>query len=76
MKSIFQRRKDFSFSWIGCLTKAKEPSLLYYLLVDEGITFCIRTFLRVLARKEMQTASSKSQNQITDSISNDNNRYA
>ena len=30
---------DFSFSWIGCLTKASEPSLSYYLSIAGVIPF-------------------------------------
>ena len=49
----------FSFSLTSCLTKAKEPSLSYYLPTAGGRADVFMPFRRTLARSEMQTASSK-----------------
>ena len=47
----------FSFSKTGCLTKAKEPILLYYLIITgRERTNGFIPFLRALAQSEMQTA--------------------
>ena len=44
---------EFSISLTGCLSKAKEPSLPYYLLIDEFMPFS-----GALAWFKTQTASS------------------
>ncbi len=62
---------EFSFSWTGCQTKAKEHSLPYYLLIAGGRQ--MDSSLRVLAQNEMWTASSRIWTQVTDSISYDDN---
>ena len=35
-QSLTSWNLEFSFSWTGCLTKAKEPSLPYYLPIAGG----------------------------------------
>ena len=50
---------EFSFSLTGCVTKVKEPSLPYYLPIDEGRIIGLIPFPRVLVLREMQSISSK-----------------
>ena len=56
-KSATGLNSEFSFSWTGCHTKIKEPSLLYYLLIVEGRIVGFIPFPRVLTLCEMQIAS-------------------
>ena len=67
---------EFSFSEAGCHTKAKEPSLPYYLpiIADDGIVGYI-PFLTIFALSEMQTTPSKNRTRFAVSISNVDNHY-
>ena len=61
-KAIFKQstdslNKEFSFK-IGCLTKATEPNLPYYLLIDGGRINGFMLFSRALEQREIPTASS------------------
>ena len=42
-------KSKFSFSWISCHIKAKEPSLPFYLPIDGGRIVGFIPFLRALA---------------------------
>ena len=42
---------DFSFSLAGCLTKAKEPNLLYYLPIAGEENQLIQTYLEDISAK-------------------------
>ena len=71
LKSIF-------FLPTGCLTKAKELSLPYHLLMRRsralaGHLLMRRRRSRALAQREMQTVSSKIWTQVADFISSDDN---
>ena len=62
--SIFQGsltclNSEISFSKTGCLTKAKEPSLPYYLPLAGRRIIRFIPFPRVLVQCEMQSASSR-----------------
>ena len=59
---------EFSFSWIGCHSKVKEPALSYHLPIAGFIPFP-----RVLALYEIQTASSRIWTQVAGSIFYDDN---
>ena len=48
-----------SFSYIGYHTKVKEPSLAYYLCIAGERIIGFILFLRVLALRKIQTASSR-----------------
>ena len=65
---------EFTFLTV-CLTKAKEPSLSYYLSITSWKTDGSMPSLRTLARRETQTASSMIWTRVTDSIPWDDNRY-
>ena len=53
--SLTDFNSELSFSVIGCLTKAKEHSLLYWLPITGGRI----TLPRILVLWEMQLASSR-----------------
>ena len=55
--SLTGLNSEFSFSWTGCLTKAEEPSLPYYLPIAGGGIFGFIPFPRVLVLCEMQSVS-------------------
>ena len=79
-RSIFQRSKpclnsNFSFSSTGCLTKAKEVSLLYSLPKVNGSTDGFMPFPRALAWSEKQINSSRIWTRVTDFISYNGNCY-
>ena len=57
------------FFWTGCLTKAKEPSLPYYLLIATGMIHEFMPFPRTLAQSETQTALSRIWTRIANLIS-------
>ena len=62
-KSIFKQsttglNSEFSFKY-SCHTKVEEPSLPYYLPIDEGRIAGFIPFPRALVRCEMQTVSSR-----------------
>ena len=59
---------EFSFL-TGCLTKAKESSLLYYLHIAGERTDRFMSFPRAWAWSETQTTLSRFSSQIADSIS-------
>ena len=61
---------QFSFSLTGCITKAKEPNLSYYIPIAGREVMNLYLSSKALARNETQTASSGIW------ISNDHNRYA
>ena len=72
-RSVFQRsltglNSQFSFSYTGCLTKAKEPSLPYYLPADGGKIIAYIPFPKLLTLCEMQTASTVIWTRVTVSI--------
>ena len=64
---------DLSFSKTGCITKAKELSLPYYLLMTGREKIDI---LRIFTWSEMSADSSRIWTQLIDSISYDDNRYS
>ena len=66
----------FSFSQISCLTKAKEPSLPYYLPIAGEKTDGFLFFQRSLAGSETQIVSSRIWTLVVNSIYSDNNHYA
>ena len=67
---------EISFSLTGCQTNVKAHSLSYYLLISGGrIAACI-PFLRVLARCQMQAASTKIRTRVAMSISYHDDHYA
>ena len=53
-----------------------EPSLPYYLPIDEVGIEGFMSLLRALVLSEIQTALSRFSTQVTDSISHDDNCYA
>ena len=63
---------EFSSSWIGCLTKAKELSLPYYLSIAGERTDGFMPFSRTLMLIEMQPTLSRIWTRVTESISADN----
>ena len=79
-RSIFKRsltglNLEFSFSRTSFLTKAKGPSLLYYLPIAGGRIIGFIPFPRVLVLCEMQPVSSKIWTRVTVSISYNDNHY-
>ena len=79
-RSIFKRsltglNSEFSFSWTSYLTKAKEPSLSYYLPIAGGRIIGLITFPRVLVLYEMLLVSSRIWTRVAVSISYDGNHY-
>ena len=79
-RSIFKRiltglNLEFSFSYTSCLTKAEEPSLLYYLPIVGRRIIGFIPFPRVLVLCEMQSVSSRIWTRVTVSISYDDNHY-
>ena len=66
---------EFSFFLTGYQTKAKEPSLSYHLPIAGERTDGFMPFSRVLVWSETQTALSRIQIWVADSISYDNNNY-
>ena len=75
-QSMVGLKSEFSFSYIGYRTKAKEPSLPCYLPRARRRIVRFMAFLKELAQKEMQTASSKIWTWLIVSISCVDNRYA
>ena len=67
---------ECTFSDTGYLTKVKVYNVPCYLPIAGGRTDGFMFFLRALARRETQTASSRFWTRVTDSISNDDNHYA
>ena len=68
--SIFKQSKaglnsEFSFSYSGCLTEAKEPSMPYYLLIAGERTDGLMPFPRTLVQSEKQIASASIRTQVT-----------
>ena len=66
---------ESSFSYTSCLTKAEEPSLLYYLPIAGGRIIGFIPFPRVLVLCEMQSVSSRIWTRVAVSISYDDNNY-
>ena len=58
---------EFS-SLSGCLIKAKEPRLFYYLAIAGGKRKGFLPFLRALAQSEMQTVPSRLWTQVANSL--------
>ena len=72
-KSIFKRsltglNSEFSISENSCLTKAEEPSLLYYLPIAGGRIIGFIPFPRVLVLCEMQLVLSRIWTRVAMSI--------
>ena len=65
----------FSFFYTGCLNKAKEPSLLYYLHIAGRIIVGFIPFPGELVLCEMQSALSRIWTYVAVSTSYDNNYY-
>ena len=65
----------FFFSYTSCLSKAKEPSLPYYLPITGGRIFGSIPFPRVLVLCEMQSVLSRVWSRVAVSISYDDNHY-
>ena len=79
-RSIFKQsltglNSEFSFSKTGCLIRAEEPTLPYYLPIAGGRIIGFIPFPRVLVLCEMQSTSSSIWTRITVSISYDDNHY-
>ena len=79
-RSIFKRsltglNSEYSFSNTSCLTKAEEPSLLYYLPIAGGRIIGFIPFPRVLVLCEMQSVSARIWTRVTVSISYNDNHY-
>ena len=72
-RSLTGLNSEFSFSKTSCLTKAEEPSLLYYLPIAGGKTIGFIPFPRVLVLCEMQSVSSRIWTCVTVSISFEDN---
>ena len=77
-RSIFKQSltgldSEFSFSWTGCLTKAKESSLPYYLAGGKIIRFI--HFSWVLELCQMQSALTRIWTRVAVFISYNNNHY-
>ena len=68
-QSLTGLNSEFSLSQISCLSKAKQPSLLYYLPIAAKRIIGFMPFLRVLVLCEMQSASSRIWTRVTASIS-------
>ena len=66
---------EFSFFKTGCLTKAKEPSLLNYLPIAGGRIIGFIPFPRVLTLCEMQATSFRIWTRVTESLSYNGNHY-
>ena len=66
---------EFSFSKTSCLTKAKEPSLPYYLPIAGGWIIGFIPFPRILVLCEMQSVSSRIWTRVAVSISYDDDHY-
>ena len=78
--SIFKRsltglNSEFSFSLTSCLTKAKEPSLSYYLPIAGRRMIGFIPFPRVLVLCEMQSVWSRIWTRVAVIISYDDNHY-
>ena len=73
--SLTGLNSDFSFSQTGCWTKAKEPSLPFYLPINGGRIIGFMPFPRVLMKCEIQSASSRIWTCVALSISYDNNHH-
>ena len=73
--SLTGLNSEFSFSLTCCLTKAKEPSLLYYLLIAGGRIIGFIPFQQVLVLCEMQSVLSRIWTRVAVSISYDDNKY-
>ena len=77
-RSTFKRSLtglNSEFSLTSCLTKAEEPSLLYYLPIAGGRIIGFIPFPRVLVQWEMQSVSSRIWTRFAVSISYDDNHY-
>ena len=57
--SLTGLNSEFSFSLTSCLTKAREFSLTFYLLMTGGRIIGFIPFQRVLMLCEMESASSR-----------------
>ena len=66
---------EFSFSVTGCITRAKEPNLLYYLLIAGRRIIGFIRFPQLLVLCEMQSVSSRIWTRVAVSISNGDNHY-
>ena len=66
---------EFFISLTGCLTKAKEPSLLSYLTTSQGRTDGFMPFQSLLASSETQTSLPWILPWVADSISYDDSCY-
>ena len=67
---------ELLFSKTNYLTKARDPSLSYYLLIAEDRKNGFMSFPRVLTKSKMPRASSRIWTQVADSISYADNHYA
>ena len=74
-QSLTGLNSEFSFSKTSYLTKAEEPSLLYYLPIAGGRIIGFIPFPRVLVLCEMQSISSSIWTRVAVSISYDGNHY-
>ena len=78
-QSIFKQSMvgvNSKFSYLtGCLIKTNEPSLLFYLSIDEERTDVFMTFPMALLQSEMRTAWSRIWTQLSNLISYDNSYY-
>ena len=79
-RSIFNRsltglNSEFSYSETSYLTKAEEPSLLYYLHIAGGRIIGFIPFPKVLVLCEMQSVSSRIWTRVAVSISYDDSHY-
>ena len=73
--SLTVLNSEFSYSWTSCLTKAEEPSLLYYLPIAGGRIIRFIPFPRVSVLCEMQSVLSSIWTRVAVSISYEDNHY-
>ena len=74
-QSLTGLNSEFSFFKTSCLTKAKEPSMSYYLPIAGGRIIGFIPFPRVLVLCEMQSVSSRIWTHVAVFISYDDNHY-
>ena len=74
-RSLTGFNSEFSFSLTGCLTKAKEPSLYYYLTIAGRWIIGFIPFPRVLVLWEMWSAASWIWTRVAVYISHSDNHY-
>ena len=69
-------KSQLFFSYTTCYTKGKDPSLPYFLHINQRRIVGFIPFPKELALYELQTASSRIWTRVVMSIFYDNNHYA